>query len=155
KSQAPLERAVQDLRAKGYDAHVVFGDSADEDTIDEVCRLVSRRNPDLPSDWADLLSEEKVFDACLIDGDHRYKAVMRDFDTYAPWCHLVALHDIDGHGVVQKRSGLPVEVPQAWAEIKERGYYRTEEIIGSERGMGIGLVLSRAGEVDPEDGDEG
>lgn len=139
KSKAALERAVKDLHAKGYDVHVVFGDAKYKKIRDIVRNLAGKPDPSVPP-----AMHFPPFDACLIDADHRYSAVMRDFENFAPMCSLVALHDIDGHGVRQKRTGLPVEVPQAWAEIKAQSVYPGEEIIGRERGMGIGVIYQDA-----------
>lgn len=144
KSAIALYRAEDDLRKRGYDVHVVQGDSKQKKTRDAVFKLLKA---------ATTVDDYVHFHACLIDADHRYDAVLRDFNNFALNTQIVALHDIDGHGVVQKRSGLPVEVPQAWAEIKARGCYRTEEIIGSERGMGIGVVYMTEN-ADPEGADD-
>lgn len=116
-SETCLRRAVEDLRARGYDAHVVIGNSQ----ADWVKQIVTTRGP---------------YDAALIDGDHRYAGVKADWESYGPLARIVAFHDIDGDG---QRSGKhEVEVPRLWREIKPA--WRHTEIIGAERGMGIGVL---------------
>ena len=118
-SKANLTAAVEDLRANGYRVGLIFGDSTSQQVIDRVA-LVN-------------------YDAILIDGDHQYNGVKADYDNYAHMAaKLVAFHDIAGHGVTQKRSGLPVEVPRFWDEIKQEN---SLEIIDCNSKMGIGVLL--------------
>jgi predicted O-methyltransferase YrrM len=80
-------------------------------------------------------------DFLLIDGDHSYDGVRRDFELYAPLVRpggLIALHDINPD------SGDPAgpisgEVPRAWAELRET--HRTEEIVRAPAGEGLGIGL--------------
>jgi hypothetical protein len=116
-SRPALEAAVIDLRAKGYDASAIFGDSA----ATEVKQLIMVRGP---------------YDAALIDADHRYEAVKADWLAYGPQARLVAFHDIDGDGVTSRYGR--VEVPRLWREIK--GTFKHREIVGAVRGMGIGVI---------------
>ena len=95
----------------------VFGDSSDPSII----REVRAYGP---------------FDAVLIDADHRYEAVKKDFEHYhAP---ITAFHDIDGEGISLR--GMPIGVPKLWAEIKAQCEH--EEIIdpSDDRRMGIGVL---------------
>jgi predicted O-methyltransferase YrrM len=83
-------------------------------------------------------------DFLLIDGDHTYGGVRRDFEDYGPLVRpggLIAFHDIAEPG--EQRPGadrlLGGEVPRLWAELRER--YETYELIGSPDGFfGIGLL---------------
>lgn len=110
-SRESLEQVVAKLQRQGYDIKTIWGDSRAPDTVAEVVRY-------------------GPYDACLIDADHTYEAVRDDWTNYGRMARIVALHDIDGDG--------KVEVPRLWAEIKPS--YRHEEIIGAQRGMGIGVV---------------
>lgn len=120
-SRGALNNAVADLRSAGRRAHAVFGDST---------------SPEVLAAVAELNIGHGVFDAVLIDGDHRYAGVSKDWSIWGRFARLVAFHDIAGEGVVAK-SG-PVEVPRLWAELKAK--HRHVEFIGAERGMGIGVL---------------
>lgn len=119
-SRLNLERAMDDLRSSGYRVSSIFGDSHTDATL----ALVVGRGP---------------YDAVLIDADHGYEGVARDWALYGPLAPLVAFHDIDGAGIVQRTTGQLVEVPKLWEAIKSS--HKHLEIIGRERGMGIGVVL--------------
>jgi hypothetical protein len=79
------------------------------------------------------------YDAVLIDGDHAYEAVKRDFELYAPMARIVVLHDIAAPAHVASRTGCPVEVPRFWNEIK--GSYAHTEIVTADSLMGIGVIF--------------
>jgi hypothetical protein len=112
---------VSDLVARGYAAHYFFGDSASVVTRHHV----ETRGP---------------FDCVLIDGDHRYAAVKRDFETYRFMARkLIAFHDIAGDGQTTSDGSMPVEVPILWRELKEQ--FRTVEYIAEGSAMGIGMIL--------------
>lgn len=114
-----LEEAVGDIR--GRVGIMVAGDSRKKSTANYV-RLMG------------------PYDAIFIDGDHRYESVKADWENYRDMARIIAFHDIDGEGHSYKAHGgrIPVEVPRFWSEIK--GGYRHREIIGAERGMGIGVI---------------
>lgn len=118
KSRQALEHAAATLKGQGYDVRTVYGDSG----TDATTRRVASHGP---------------YDAVLIDGDHLYDGVKRDWERYGN-ARMVAFHDIDGEGIKSKR-GLPVEVPKLWCEIKD--HYQHTEIIGNDRGMGIGVIV--------------
>lgn len=76
------------------------------------------------------------FDAVLIDADHSYAGVKRDFASYSPLGRLVALHDIarePGTAYLQ-----PIEVRKLWLELKP--LYRAEEFIAPGSKMGLGVL---------------
>jgi hypothetical protein len=121
-SRHNLRHAVNELRSLGYEASVIFGDSGAAQTIQQV--MV--RGP---------------YDAVLIDADHRYEAVKRDWDVYGKMASMVAFHDIAGDGIRWKSDPTClVEVPRLWREIRATGA-DTVEIVSSGSGMGIGVVL--------------
>jgi predicted O-methyltransferase YrrM len=121
-SRDHLNRAVADLCAKGRPCSSLFGDSQ----TDATRRLVVGRGP---------------YDAALIDGDHTYQGVLRDWQQYRKIAPIIAFHDIVGTGQAEKVHGNPVEVPRLWAELKACGL-ETVEFIGEGSTMGIGVVLN-------------
>lgn len=115
-----LRAAVDDLRARGYRASRLLGDSRAAATIS----IIARRGP---------------YDAILIDGDHSYDGVAEDWRNYREMARIVAFHDIAGSGQAEGVNGFPVEVPRLWAEIKASGA-RTVEFVSPGSKMGIGVV---------------
>lgn len=97
----------------------IFGPSSAPEVFRRVCRFTP-------------------FDAVMIDGDHSYEAVKRDFEMYSPLARIVALHDIAGPPGTTDKKGTPIEVQRLWFELKDR--YQTEEIIGPNSVMGFGIV---------------
>lgn len=119
-----LLAAINRLRAAGRYASTVFGPSGSE----EVRRLAERRGP---------------YDVVLIDADHAYEAVKRDFECYeAIAMKLVVLHDIVANESCTSHDGQPVEVPRFWNELKAEGRYRLTEIVTPGSNMGFGLVFT-------------
>lgn len=78
------------------------------------------------------------YDAVLIDGDHSYDAVKRDFELYAPMARLVILHDIAAGERSRSKDGRAVEVEPFWHEI--RGRYKHIEIVAPNSLMGVGVL---------------
>lgn len=117
-SKDSLLSACDDLIGKGYQIHCYLGDSS------VVAGQALSHGP---------------FDAALIDADHRYEGVKRDWLTYGPHCDMVAFHDIDGEGL--DCGGMAVEVPILWQEIKQ--CYNHKEFIDCQDGrrMGIGVII--------------
>jgi hypothetical protein len=126
-SEASLKAAVTALRAKGYDAQVIWGDSTDPATIQKARAL-------------------GPFDACLIDANHTLPYVTKDFANYGPLARVVAFHDL-----AWKRApdwvGTRIDVPEFWAGVKDQ-FVKTEEIIlcptGKNNGIGVGWNAERA-----------
>jgi predicted O-methyltransferase YrrM len=97
-------------------------DSHDSRTLDEARR------------WF----EGKPLDCLLVDGDHRFEGVRRDFLMYGPLVRpggLIAIHDI-----VPGREDRVGGVPKFWELVKK--VYETRELVDdwAQGGYGIGVV---------------
>jgi predicted O-methyltransferase YrrM len=118
-SEQSLTACVTALRDIGQDAHVVWGDSADEKIVDVVRAL-------------------GPFDVVLIDGNHTLSGIRRDWVHYAPMARIVAFHDIAWRNEPQDR-GYVIDAPAFWAELKP--HYRHVEIkldpTGRDNGIGV------------------
>lgn len=117
-TETSLQKAVKDLRAKGYDVHMILGDSTSKEVIDKVLAFGG-------------------FDAVLIDGDHTFEGVSLDYKNYGEVAPLVAFHDIVGEGQAEKVNNNPVEVPRFWKEVKDD---KSLEFVGKDSKMGIGIL---------------
>jgi predicted O-methyltransferase YrrM len=117
-SEPHLRAVVDDLRRDGYDAELILGHSRSPGVL----QMVRARAP---------------FDAVLIDADHQLDAVRADWEAYGPLARLVVFHDIDAYD--RHSNGRWIGVPQLWEELRER--FEAREIIGAERGMGIGVLF--------------
>ena len=117
-SVTSLQAAAADLRERGYKINVIIGDS----TAPKIVERVLQNAP---------------FDAVLIDGDHTYKGVKKDWENYSGAAKLVALHDIVGEGQKEKVHNHPVQVPRFWSEIRRK--HKTVEFVDSGSLMGIGV----------------
>lgn len=87
------------------------------------------------SEWLRPLFEGATFDLVIIDADHSYEAVKRDFELYAPLAtKAIMFHDIAG---LRDCEG----VARYWAEVKASLPGAAHEIIaeGDQRG-GIGWL---------------
>lgn len=120
KTRPQLEKAVFDLRRRGYEASCLFGDSRAVATR----RLVHSRGP---------------FDALLIDADHTLAGVTADWLAYQDAARLVVFHDIAGVGEKDQPTGKPVEVPMLWSSLRANGH-KTLEFIAPGSVMGIGVL---------------
>jgi predicted O-methyltransferase YrrM len=90
---------------------------------------------------------DRAVDFLMIDGDHTYEGVRRDFELYAPLVRdggVIAFHDVLPHPKVPG-----VEVPRLWEEL--RSDFEHEEFVepGSDAGFdrwgGIGVLRYRRG----------
>ena len=102
-----LLQCVEDLRAEGYDAHCILGDSANKDVI----KAAKKRAP---------------YDLCLIDGNHNESYVRADWANYGPMAKIVAFHDISCDPTRFADRVNKMQVAKVWDEIKTR--YRHQEI---------------------------
>lgn len=81
----------------------------------------------------------KKFDLIMIDADHSYEGVKRDFELYSPLVSergLVVLHD-----VLPNRFDPEIDVNRFWKEVS--AVYQCEEIVDDyQQGcLGIGVVM--------------
>lgn len=122
--KASLLEVAADLRVKGLDVHVIYGDSTNPDTVSKV----------------ELLGfSEGMYDAVFIDADHSLSCVTKDWLNYGRLAKkIVAFHDI-AWWREPRYSAKRIEVPKLWASLKEK--YRHEEIkmcpTGQNNGIGV------------------
>lgn len=114
-----LEECVSALKALGYDASLIVGDSTDPSVVEMVRGL-------------------GPFDACFIDANHTLPFVTKDWESYGPMCRIVAFHDIGWVPRAEPSKKMPIEVPQLWNQIKND--FRHEEIKLDARQNGIGVL---------------
>lgn len=125
-SEVSLRACADALKAKGYDVHLIWGDSTKPGVIEAVRKM-------------------GPYDAILIDADHRWdqtnpqpNGVQADWLNYSPMGRIIAFHDLSW-----KRApdwvGTRINVPEFWDSIKDD--YRHEEIrlcpTGKNNGIGV------------------
>jgi len=115
-----LRQCIETLRGRGYDAHLIAGDSTDPRIVNEARSL-------------------GPYDAVFIDADHRPDWVEADWLCYGPMARMVCFHDI-GWRKPSPASPRPIGVPQVWNAIKQD--YRHREILldPNEAAYGIGVL---------------
>jgi hypothetical protein len=118
-SEQSLTACVTALRDIGQDAHVVWGDSADEKIV-EVVRALG------------------PFDAVFIDGNHTLSGIRRDWANYGPLARMVAFHDIAWRNEPQDR-GYLIDAPAFWAEVKQHHPHVEikRDLTGRDNGIGV------------------
>lgn len=120
-SQGPLEECVAALAKRGFDTHLILGDSTDKRVVEEVRRL-------------------GPFDAIFVDANHTLPYVEKDWQNYRPMAKkLIAFHDIGFY----RKGGLPpskkpIDVPIFWSKIKTT--LAVSEIRFDSCDNGIGVV---------------
>jgi len=115
-----LQACAKALKDKGYDVHLIIGDSTDKKVIETVYSL-------------------GPFDACFIDANHTMDYVTTDWMNYSKVTKLIAFHDINFFRAGGMKPGKkPIEVPQVWREIKKN--YRHVEIKHDKQDNGIGVL---------------
>ena len=94
--------------------------------------------------WGGTPSGPAPLNLCLIDGDHTFNGVRRDYIQYAPHCHSVVLHDIMDDLVFYHDKGTGGGVPGFWSLlVKNVGRQRTFPFymhLGSLMNFGLGIV---------------
>jgi len=118
---AQIEAACARLRARGQSVEMIWGDSR----APEVVAAAAARAP---------------YDLAFIDADHSLEGVTADAEAYGLMARMVAFHDID----TPAKRGITAErlarygVHTLWARLRRE--FRHREIIGAQRGMGIGVL---------------
>ena len=97
-SEPALKGVIDGLKARGYDAHLIWGDSTAEDVIEQVRAL-------------------GPFDAIFIDANHTLPFVQKDFANYSPMTRIMAFHDI-GWRRAPEWEGVRIDVPEFWRLMK-------------------------------------
>lgn len=119
-NQGHLEECARAIKARGYDMHLIIGDSTKKEVVAKVYEL-------------------GPFDAVFIDANHTLPYIKQDWANYGIISKLVAFHDIGFF----RQGGLPpekkpIEVPQFWNAIKDK--YRHTEIRHDVCDNGIGIL---------------
>lgn len=119
-SEKALTNTISELRGKGYDARVIWGDSTAPDVIERV-RAIG------------------PYDAIFIDANHTLPYVTKDWGNYGPMGRIVAFHDIAWRRAPEWK-GISIDVPEFWDSIKDN--YRHDEIRACPTGKnnGIGVI---------------
>ncbi len=116
--QVNLEACMEALKAKGYDATLILGDSINPKIVEQTQAL-------------------GPFDACFIDANHVEYCVRSDWENYGSVSRIVAFHDIAWKRPDDYR-GTRIDVPAVWAELKAT--HRHEEIMVDRKDNGIGVL---------------
>lgn len=117
-SEPALRACIDRLRSRGYDSHLILGDSTDKRTVEAVRAL-------------------GPYDAVFIDACHILKYIWADWHNYGPMAPIVAFHDI-GWKQRPLPGKKPIEVPIVWEELKKT--HRHQEFCLCERDNGIGVL---------------
>lgn len=117
-----LQQCVSELSKRGYDAHVIIGDSTSQEVVEKAKAL-------------------GPYDAVFIDANHTIPYVKKDWENYGPMGKIVAFHDIGfyRHGGLPPHK-KPIDVPIFWRELKSQGKYKTLDIRRDKQDNGIGVV---------------
>lgn len=119
-SKPALEKVVADLKRRGCDARVIWGDSTAADVIAQVKAL-------------------GPFDAILIDANHTLPYVQKDWQNYGPLGRLVAFHDIAWRRAPEW-VGVRIDVPQFWDGVKQHHRHAEFRHCPTGKNNGIGVL---------------
>lgn len=121
-SRTSMEECVRDLRADGYDARVIWGNSQSSDVIAKAASY-------------------GPYHAILIDADHRLPGVTADWNNYGPMARrIVAFHDIAWRRAPEWDGGYRIDVPQFWDSVKRDYRYRELKFCHTGKDNGIGVL---------------
>lgn len=120
-TEPSLTAGVAALKAAGYDAHLIWGNSMDRAVIAQVRAL-------------------GPFDAMLLDADHRLPGITHDWETYGPMGRIVAFHDVAWMRAADW-VGTRIDVPLIWNHLRPL-FARTAEFRfdKSHKNNGIGVL---------------
>lgn len=118
-TEVSLRECVKELLKRGYDAHLILGDSTQPDIVEQARAL-------------------GPFDAVFIDANHTLPFVTKDWENYGSMARIVAFHDIGWKARPEPSKKMPIEVPILWNEIKQS--FRHQEINLDPRDNGIGVL---------------
>ena len=125
KNRANIEDGVSRLIGRGYDTHLIAGNSTDPLIIAKARAL-------------------SPFDCIFIDGCHDYDAVKADWDNYRDMGRMIAFHDISWNETwvskVPGRVTRPMGVPRLWDEIKGDHRHREIRLYSKRNYYGIGVL---------------
>ena len=114
-----LRQCVEELKQRGYDAHLFLTDSTDPSTV----KAVSSLGP---------------FDLCFIDGYHTEEFIRADWKNYGPMAKIVAFHDISWRADGRTSKKADIDAPKVWDEVKQGR--RHHEFKCQPRDYGIGVL---------------
>jgi predicted O-methyltransferase YrrM len=123
---AMLKQTLEGLRLRGYDTHLIVGDSTDPKTVAAAEALCP-------------------YDAVFIDGDHRVPYIKSDWENYGTMGRIVGFHDI-ARDMPKDVHGGPHEVASFWNEFKKDFHYiefisaKTRARTDTKAAYGIGVV---------------
>ena len=96
-SEHSLRGCINELQRLGYDAHLFFGDSTSERTVNLIRALAP-------------------FDVVFIDANHTEPFVRKDFASYGKLARYCCFHDI-GWNNPTPAGRMAIEVPKVWQEL--------------------------------------
>jgi len=121
-SELSLRNCIDQLKRRGFDAHLFLGDSTAQPIIEAVQKLAP-------------------FDCVFIDANHTELYVRKDFAHYGKLGKYCCFHDIAWNNPTPPKR-IPIEVPKVWKEFKElyRNEAEIQEIKCDVNHNGIGII---------------
>lgn len=119
-SEPALKGVVAGLKAKGYDAHIIWGDSTHRVVIDQAAKL-------------------GPYDAIFIDANHTMPFLEKDWANYGRMGRIVAFHDINWHRAPEW-VGVRIDAPEFWDRIKAGHRHEEFRLCPTGKNNGIGVL---------------